>query len=562
MNERLPGILVTGASGFIGRNFVTAVHGKFRLFCMARQSQNEVGIPYHDSLHWLQADITNWKNLLRALQYVQDHGGVDYVLHLAGYYDFTLKDNLAYEHTNVSGTRAILEISRLLQLKRFIFTSSLAACDLPPDGQALTEDSPASADFPYARSKCKAEALVKKYSDTYPCSVVRLAAVYSDWCEYPMLYMLLKFWLSKNRFLSKILAGQGESAIPYIHINDLIKLFLRIIEISDSLPRFAIYNASPQGCVSHNELYQTAVKYYHGNDIKPIRLPKPVARLGLIINFLLGRLGGKEPLEQPWMGKYIDKQLRVDASATYNALQWKPTPRYHILRRLLFLTEKKISRPQDWTFRNEILLKRVAYRKSTTIYMILTELQENLIAKIIEEIMSPPNAHRFPNYRKMDREFLRWYVSMHYHLITASVRNRDRAIITNYMKVIAHKRYIEGFSSQEVRDLIFLTARTMKDFLLARKELKDARQRVDDYIILTAQFAADELEDNYEMLKSQAPMDVPVVQKTESLVSIENIKQIITGLEDIFADSVPIRISREVSFKDYGVLLTLTTPED
>ncbi len=123
------------------------------------------------------------------------------------------------------------------------------------------------------------------------------------------------------------------------------------METSDRLPRFAIYNASPQGCVSHNELYQTAVKYYHGHDIKPFQLPKLITALCLIIQFFLSRLRDKEPLEQPWMWKYADKKLRVDASATYTALGWKPKPRYHILRRLLFLNEKMISRPQDWALK-------------------------------------------------------------------------------------------------------------------------------------------------------------------------------------------------------------------
>ncbi len=562
MNARVPGILVTGASGFIGKHFVTDVYKNFRLFCLARQSQKEVGISFHNHIHWLQGDITNWKYLLSTLNYVQDHGGVDYVLHLAGYYDFTMKDNLAYERTNVSGTRAVLEISKLLELKRFIFTSSLAACEFPPQGSALTEDSPADADYPYAHSKRKGEALVAQYFEKFPCSVVRLAAVYSDWCEYPMLYMLLNLWLSKNRIISKVVAGKGESAIPYIHIKDLIKLFLQIFEISDRLPRFAIYNASPQGCVSQNELYQTAVKYYHGRDIEPVRLPKPVASLGLVAKYLLSRLNDKEPLEQPWMRKYIDKQLRVDASATYNALGWKPTPRYHILRRLLFLTEKKMSRPNDWDYRNQALLKRVAFRKSTAIYMILSELEGELIAKTIEEVMRPENVQRFPNYRKMDQELLRWYVSMHYHLITSSVRTRDRAVISNYMKVIGHERYLEGFKAGEVKDLIFLTAKIMKESLLDRQELKGAKQRLDDYIILTAQFAADELEDNYEIFESQASRDELSIQKAASLVNIENIRQIIAGLDDIGPKASSDRLSGEITFKNYGVLLTLTGSEE
>jgi len=139
MSEILPGIVVTGASGFIGRHFVIAVSGKFRLFCIARRSQKEVGIPYHKNIHWLQLDITNQKNLLNALRYIKDHGGAEYVLHLAGYYDFTMKENLAYEQINVTGTRYVLDMSKVLGIKRFIFSSSLAACKFPSNNNVLTK---------------------------------------------------------------------------------------------------------------------------------------------------------------------------------------------------------------------------------------------------------------------------------------------------------------------------------------------------------------------------------------------------------------------------------------
>ncbi|MGD9232623.1 MAG: NAD-dependent epimerase/dehydratase family protein, partial [Desulfobacterales bacterium] len=215
ISNKLPGILVTGASGFIGRHFVIAVSGKFRLFCIARRSQKEAGIPYSDTIHWLQADITKWRDLINVAEYIKKHGNADYVLHLAGYYDFTLKKNPVYEQVNVIATRYLLELSNMLKVKRFIFASSVAACKFPPEGKPITEESPADADFPYACSKRRAELLIKEYSELFPCSIVRLAAVYSDWCEYPMLYMLLKHWLSANKLTSKILSGRGESAIPY-----------------------------------------------------------------------------------------------------------------------------------------------------------------------------------------------------------------------------------------------------------------------------------------------------------------------------------------------------------
>jgi nucleoside-diphosphate-sugar epimerase len=562
MSEILPGIVVTGASGFIGRHFVIAVSEKYRLFCIARRSQKEVGVPYHKNIHWLQLDITNQKYLQYAFKYIKDQGGAEYVLHLAGYYDFTMEENPAYEKINATGTRNILDISKMLGIKRFIFSSSVAACNFPPRGKSLTEESSPDADFPYARCKRIEETIITEYSKTIPCSIVRLAAVYSDWCEYPMLYMLLNYWLSGKKLMSKILTGRGESAIPYIHIKDVIKLFLRIIELSDTLPLLGVYNASHQGSVSHNELFKTATRYYFGGDIKPFLMPKPLVALGLIGVSFLGWLNGKKTLEQPWMVRYIDKKLDVDASTTYKALKWKPTPRYHILRRLLFLTEKMNSHPNNWIFRNEVLMKKVAFRKSTEIYDILSESREALVDKIIEEVIKPENEHRFPNYRKMYPELLKWYITLNYQLVAATIRSRDRSIIPVYAREIAFKRYMDGFKAKEVKDIMFLIGETMKDSLLTRPELKGSKRQVDDYIILTSQLAADEFEDAYEILEDQPPEHMDSIKDVAQLISIENLKRIVRQLEDFYSELLSNRPVREEVFNNYTFFVTLDSQNE
>jgi hypothetical protein len=353
------------------------------------------------------------------------------------------------------------------------------------------------------------------------------------------------------------LTGRGESAIPYIHIKDVIKLFLRIIEISDTLPYLGVYNASPQGSVSHNELFKTATRYYFGSDIKPFRMPKPAAALGLIVISFLGWLNGKKTLEQPWMAGYIDKNLNVDASATYTALNWKPTPRYHILRRLLFLTEKMNSHPNNWIFRNEVLIKKVAFRKSTEIYDILSKSRESLVDKIIEKVIKPENEHRFPNYRKMYPELLKWYITLNYQLVVASVRSRDRSIIPIYAREIAFKRYMDGFKAKEVKDIMFLIGETMKDSLLTRPELKGSKRQVDDYIILTSQLAADEFEDAYEILEDRPPEHMDSIKDVTQLISIENLKRIVRQLEDFYSELLSNRPCGEEVFDNCTFFVTL-----
>ncbi|MEJ2658914.1 MAG: hypothetical protein P8012_17290, partial [Desulfobacterales bacterium] len=284
-----------------------------------------------------------------------------------------------------------------------------------------------------------------------------------------------------------------------------------------------------------------------------------------IISFS-GLLSGKKALEQPWMAEYIDKKLTIDASVTYAALGWKPTPRYHILQRLLFLTEKMITHPYDWNFRNEIIIHKVAYRESTIIYDILIQHRNLLIDKIIKQVFLPENKGRFPNYSRMDRELLKWYITLNYQLIATTVRDRDRSIIPSFVQQVAHKRYIEGFSVKEVKDLILFTGKTMEAFLLERPELRSFKQRVEDYIILTTQYAIDELKDTYDVLKeilgTPSPQQVALIKENEKLTKSENIKLIVERLEDIGSNLFSYRPNGEVIFKKYGALIKLSPPNE
>ena len=167
------------------------------MFCLARRSQKESGIPRDVNLRWTQVDIANWNTLKEVERCVLDHGGAEYILHLAGYYDFTNLPNPEYQRTNVEGTRNVLKLAEHLGIKRFIFASSLAAFKISKQGRVIDESSTPDADFPYARSKRISEELIMECADRFSVSIIRMAAVYSDWCEYAPLYIFLKTWFSK-----------------------------------------------------------------------------------------------------------------------------------------------------------------------------------------------------------------------------------------------------------------------------------------------------------------------------------------------------------------------------
>ncbi|MFH1195816.1 MAG: NAD(P)-dependent oxidoreductase [bacterium] len=508
MLSKLPSIVITGASGFIGRFLLENLREEFTVFAIARRSRKESNIPYHKNIHWIQCDIANRDTLNDVLNYINNNGGADYLVHLAAFYDFTYEDNPEYQRTNIDGTQNILNFAKGVKVKRLIFASSLAACNFPNDGENITENSLPDADYAYARSKKIGEQLVKEYSNYFPCSIIRFAAVYSDWCEYAPLYKFLSTWLSK-KIDSRMLAGKGDSAIPYLHVHDIVSLIRLIIKNSADLHQFSIYNASPDGSVSHKELFRIATAYFFGKTIKPIHIPKLLAYPGLIAKQLLKyfHLVCEEPFEKFWMIKYIDKKLNVDSSFTRKSLAWEPAPRFHINRRLLFLLEKIKSHPDEWRLKNEAALHRVARRNNLIIYEALSEKKDTILPLIIEQIGIPENKSKFDRYKKLDPNDFQCYMSTLYHLLMATVRSGDRSLMIQYIDDIAIRRFAEGFQPFELCETLSLIKEIIIRELSSDKELKKIEQVVYDYVGLTLQLAQDEIEDLYDKLLQKMPIE-------------------------------------------------------
>jgi nucleoside-diphosphate-sugar epimerase len=168
--NNLPRLIVTGASGIVGSSFLDAAKENFRIYAIARRSQNEAGISPHPNIIWIQVDIGDWLGLRWVMHNIKREGGADFILHLAGYYDFEYTPNEEYERSNIKGTQYVLEQAKILRVKRFIFASSSAASEFPKKGEALTEKSTLNALYDYARSKKAGEEMVGEFSRFFPCS--------------------------------------------------------------------------------------------------------------------------------------------------------------------------------------------------------------------------------------------------------------------------------------------------------------------------------------------------------------------------------------------------------
>lgn len=347
-----PGMILTGATGFLGSSLIRHWCNDYRIFSIARRPQRLAGLPPEAQIEWLQADIGDYQALSRVFERINALGGAEIMLHLAGYYDFTGEYRPEYMYTNVVGTRNVLELSAPLGLRKLFFTSSIAACPFPPPGAAITEDTPPIAPPPYSQSKRQAEELLAMYVDRVPACILRLAAIFSDWCEYEPLFNFLETWFS-DRWNARILGGHGLWAIPYLHMHDLLAFFVRVIEYADQIEPLEVLQASPNGCTTHRDLFLTATGCCYGNPLRPLYVPKLLARGGIKLREIWGRVHGPMPFERSWMGEYIDRQLNVDATRTQRRLNWQPHPERAVLACIPTMVRNRAADPSEWQLRFE-----------------------------------------------------------------------------------------------------------------------------------------------------------------------------------------------------------------
>ncbi len=169
-------ILLTGATGFVGRPTAAALKSAGHEVIAAVRNLNDLSLPDADQLVSVGdlATTIDWGPALK---------GVDCVVHLAG---LSQKPNLPQEEAlrllhlvNVSTTEALAEAAKKSGVKRFVFVSSVKVHGETTFSEPFTETSPFQASDAYARSKLAAERiLLEKQSETFQICIVRPPLVY------------------------------------------------------------------------------------------------------------------------------------------------------------------------------------------------------------------------------------------------------------------------------------------------------------------------------------------------------------------------------------------------
>jgi nucleoside-diphosphate-sugar epimerase len=468
-------ILVTGASGFVGRHLVESLREDHQVFALARRSQARAGVAVHPNVRWLQADIGERSAVEAVFRRVREAGGARTLVHLAAHYDFTGEEYVEYWRTNVHGMRNVLELSRDHGVRHVLFPSSLAACRLPAPGRALDETSPADGEHVYARTKRAGEEMLREYDAQMQSVIFRFAALFSDWCEYAPLYVFLRTWLS-GAWNARILGGRGESAIPYLHVRDAVRLFRSVLARLDLLPPGQVLVASPDGAVSHLELFEEATLLYFGERRRPLFMPRLLCGPGMWARDVVGRLAGERPFERPWMADYIDTRMAADGRRTRALLGWEPRQRLLVLRRLPFLVLNLRSDPGEWGRRNQAAMKAVRLQKHLILHGLLRAHAATIAARFREALLGDEGRKRFPGLRRLGEA--------------------------------EHPGNRHGFALRHLIDAVGTGERT--EFVAYLRTLRqdpesaNLRAEIHDHLLMTLRWGCDQVQDVYEHLRARA----------------------------------------------------------
>jgi len=243
-------VLVTGASGYIGRKFAEYI-------CREPWVEKVIGIDVKETTFAHPLFSFYKRDIREAMDDIFLKEKIDTVVHTA-YVLPPIHDTELMESINVGGTRNILNLSARHRVKQVLYTSSTTAYGFHPDNDTpLIESSPlrGNDDFTYAKNKKEIESVVESFAKDNPeilISVVRPCFVVGPGFANPLASHLRKKLVMLP---SKTLPWQ------FVHEDDVINVMALLLNKRIS----GIYNVAGEGTMTFAEMVKKL-----GNIMVPI----------------------------------------------------------------------------------------------------------------------------------------------------------------------------------------------------------------------------------------------------------------------------------------------------
>ncbi|RLF43760.1 MAG: hypothetical protein DRN29_09575 [Thermoplasmata archaeon] len=289
-------VLVTGASGFIGRYLLNELmeHG-YEVRALTRKAIKVEGVEA------MKGDITKPSTLQKAFQ------GVDAVFHNAAY-AADYGERIKFYEVNVEGTRNVAEACKKNRVERIIYTGSAGVYGFPNTNEWITEDSPKKPINAYQESKLEAEKVLNEYEDMH-ISIVRPPLVLGAGAK--AAFMLL----SKMEEGKLAYIGNGKNYITIAHPKD-VALCLRLALEKDE--KGEIFNVVSFIC-RIEELYKEIAKQ--------LGVEEPKKHVPYFLAYLVAFLSekfAKEPSLTKFRVKSFGTTRRISCEKAKKKLGYKP----------------------------------------------------------------------------------------------------------------------------------------------------------------------------------------------------------------------------------------------
>lgn len=234
-------VLVTGATGLIGQNFIKAilkynVHSQKSIHVVAL-IRNEV-----KANRIFGKNINNLKYIIGDIKEVElSEISVDYIIHAASQTSSInfISNPVETILVSVEGTRHLLEYARTQTLKRFIYLSTMEVYGAPKTNEKISETYITNLDTMkvrscYPESKRMCENLCISYASEFgiPINVLRLTQTFGEGVEYNDGRVFAEFARCVIENKNIVLKTKGETRRSYLNIRDAVEAIMKIM-ISD-----------------------------------------------------------------------------------------------------------------------------------------------------------------------------------------------------------------------------------------------------------------------------------------------------------------------------------------
>ena len=321
-------ILVTGAAGFIGSNFVfhmRKAHPEYDIIALdsltyAGNLETLTPVMEEDHFTFVRCDITDREGVRKVFE--EHHPDVVVNFAAESHVDRSIEDPGVFLRTNILGTQVLMDACREFGIQRFhqVGTDEVYG-DLPLDRPDLffTEDLPLQASSPYSASKASADLLAMAYHRTYglPVTISRCSNNYGPH-QFPEKLIPL---MIANALADKPLPvyGTGENVRDWLYVEDHCRAIDMILENGKV---GEVYNIGGHNERSNLDVVKTILK----------QLGKPES----LITFVGDRKGH-------------DLRYAIDPSKIHGELGWLPETKF----------DDGIRQTIDWYLNNESWWKNI-----------------------------------------------------------------------------------------------------------------------------------------------------------------------------------------------------------